>query len=108
MLEIPHSRDYNDQSHVSPDEIPLDELTRISCELFHLKVPPYLCGAPSDTEREDNLTQQFVKWLKEQPQLKAILTGHLHEFWQEQFSPTAVQYVVGGAFRGDAYHIKFV
>ena len=68
----------------------------------------YLCGAPSDTEREDNLTQQFVKWLKEQPQLKAILTGHLHEFWQEQFSPTAVQYVVGGAFRGDAYHIKFV
>ena len=68
----------------------------------------YLCGAPSDTEREDNLTQKFVKWLKEQPQLKAILTGHLHEFWQEQFSPTAVQYVVGGAFKGDAYQIRFV
>ena len=67
----------------------------------------YLCGAPSDTEREDTLTQLFVKWLKEQPQLKAILTGHLHEFWQEQFSHTAVQYVVGGAFKGEAYHIRF-
>lgn len=68
----------------------------------------YLCGAPSDTEREDSLTRKFVEWLREQPQLKVLLAGHLHEFWQERFSPTAVQYVVGGAFRGDAYHIKFV
>lgn len=68
----------------------------------------YLCGAPLDSEHKDNLTNRFIEWLKEQAQLKAILAGHLHEFWQEEFSPTAIQYVVGGAFRGEAYQIKFI
>ena len=52
-------------------------------------------------------TLAFISWLKEQTSLKAILCGHLHMFWTEDFSPTAVQYVVGGACNGQGYHIKF-
>lgn len=68
----------------------------------------YLCGAPVDTERVNSTTVRFVEWLKQQEGIKAILAGHMHEFSQEQFSPYAVQYVVGGACKGEAYHIRFV
>ena len=43
----------------------------------------------------DQPTLAFYNWLKEQPQLKAILCGHMHEFFEEQFSATAKQYTVG-------------
>ena len=64
-----------------------------------------LCGTTS--EGADETTLGFISWLKEQPALKAILCGHLHMFWTEQFSPTAVQYVVGAACNGQGYHITF-
>jgi hypothetical protein len=64
-----------------------------------------LCGTTS--EGADETTLGFISWLKEQPTLKAILSGHLHMFWTEQFSPTAVQYVVGAACNGQGYHITF-
>ena len=52
-------------------------------------------------------TLEFVAWLKEQPLLKAILCGHCHHFFEEQFSPTAVQYAVGAGYLGAAYEIEF-
>lgn len=64
-----------------------------------------LCGTTS--EGADETTLGFISWLKEQPTLKAILSGHLHMFWTEQFSPTAVQYVVGASCNGQGYHITF-
>lgn len=64
-----------------------------------------LCGTTS--EGADETTLGFISWLKEQPALKAILCGHLHMFWTEQFSPTAVQYVVGASCNGQGYHITF-
>ena len=64
-----------------------------------------LCGTV--TEGADETTLAFISWLKEQTSLKAILCGHLHMFWTEDFSPTAVQYVVGGACNGQGYHITF-
>lgn len=64
-----------------------------------------LCGTVS--ECADETTLAFISWLKEQTSLKAILCGHLHMFWTEEFSPTAVQYVVGGACNGQGYHITF-
>lgn len=59
-------------------------------------------------QRADEPTLKFISWLKKQPQLKAILCGHTHVFHQEQFSPTAVQYTVGAAYKGDAYEIEFI
>ena len=53
-------------------------------------------------------TLEFIDWLKKQPELKAILCGHCHHFYEEQFSPTAVQYIVGAGYQGAAYEIEFV
>lgn len=55
----------------------------------------------------DKPTLEFIAWLKQQPLLKAVLCGHCHHFYEEQFSPTAVQYVVGAGYNGDAYEIEF-
>ena len=52
-------------------------------------------------------TTAFLDWLRRQPLLKAILSGHTHYYWQERFSESAVQYVVGGNFRGAGYEIVF-
>lgn len=43
-------------------------------------------------------TVDFIAYLKAQPLLKGILAGHLHITVSERFSPTAMQYVVGGNF----------
>ena len=53
-------------------------------------------------------TLEFIAWLKEQPLLKAILCGHCHHFYEEQFSPTAKQYIVGAGYMGDCYEIEFI
>jgi hypothetical protein len=56
----------------------------------------------------DQPTLEFHSWLKEQPELKAILCGHMHEFYEEQFSPTAKQYTVGANYFGLAHEIEFI
>ena len=58
-------------------------------------------------QRADAPTKDFIKWLKEQKLLKAILCGHLHHFFAERFSPTAVQYVCSATFKGHAYRVRF-
>ena len=42
--------------------------------------------------------QEFIKYLKSEPLLKGILSGHEHITVEERFSPTAVQYLVAGNF----------
>lgn len=59
-------------------------------------------------ERADKSTLDFIAWLKKQPLLKAVLCGHTHGFFQERFSPTAIQYTVGPGYKGAAYEIDFV
>ena len=58
-------------------------------------------------QRSDEPTLEFIAWLKQQPLLKAILCGHCHHFYEERFSPTAIQYVVGAGYNGEAYEIEF-
>ena len=53
-------------------------------------------------------TLQFTEWLRQQKPLKTILTGHCHHFFAEPFSSTAVQYVVGPQFYGEALEITFL
>lgn len=52
-------------------------------------------------------TLDFIAWLKEQPLLKGILCGHMHRFFEERFSETAVQYCVGATYKGDAQVVHF-
>ena len=58
-------------------------------------------------QREDPMTRNFIASLKAEPQLKAILAGHLHFTVEDRFSPTAMQYVVGGNFMFHGREILF-
>ena len=59
-------------------------------------------------QHSDAPTLKFIAWLKEQPLLKAILCGHMHRFFEGRFSQTAMQYVVGANYLGDAQVIHFI
>ena len=52
-------------------------------------------------------TLELMAFLKEQRTLKAILCGHMHSAFSDRFSETAMQYVVGGNFKGEACEILF-
>lgn len=48
--------------------------------------------------QSDKTTREFISRLKKEPLLKAILAGHIHFSYQENFSPTAKQYITGPNF----------
>ena len=56
----------------------------------------------------DPATAGFIAYLKQEKLLKAILSGHEHLTMEERFSPTAVQYLVGGNFLFAARELLFV
>lgn len=58
-------------------------------------------------QMEDDVTRDFIAYLKTEPLLKAILAGHLHLNIQDQFSPTATEFVVGGNFLFQGEEILF-
>ena len=58
-------------------------------------------------QKADKPTLAFIAWLKEQKLLKAILCGHMHHFFEEPFSKTAVQYTVDATYRGGVQAIHF-
>ena len=49
-------------------------------------------------QRTDPLTRDFIAYLKTVTSLKAVLAGHEHLTVQDRFSPTAMEYVVGGNY----------
>ena len=65
-------------------------------------------GSDLWNQRNDPTTAGFIAYLKEEKQLKAILSGHEHMTMEERFSPTAVQYLVGGNFLFAARELLFV
>ena len=65
-------------------------------------------GSDLWNQRNDPTTAGFIAYLKEEKLLKAILSGHEHITMEERFSPTAVQYLVGGNFLFAARELLFV
>lgn len=59
-------------------------------------------------QQDDPVTSAFIAYLKTEPLLKAILAGHLHITIQDQFSPTATEYVVGGNVLFHGEEILFI
>jgi len=59
------------------------------------------------TQQTDPTTRDFIAYLKTEPLLKGILAGHLHITVQDRFSPTAMQYVVGGNFLFHGQEVTF-
>ena len=58
-------------------------------------------------QEEDPVTRAFLADLRREPLLKGILAGHLHFDVQDRFSPTAMEYVVGGNFLFRGQEIMF-
>ena len=58
-------------------------------------------------QRADAPTKEFVKYMKSQPLVKAVLTGHCHEYWEERVTPSAIQYTASATYRGECTAIDF-
>jgi hypothetical protein len=88
---------------------PTPHISRAAAKFWakkNLKAVPPLRPVPSDTRRRTT-TSDFIAFLKAQPLLKGILAGHLHIDVQDRFSPTAMEYVVGGNFLFHGAEITF-
>lgn len=53
-------------------------------------------------QRPDAPTLRMIDYVKNEPQIKAILTGHLHFSFESMLTPTLPQFVTGGAYEGIA------
>jgi len=69
-------------------------------------VPPP--GGDYKIQTTDPVTRDFIAYLKTEPLLKAILAGHEHYTMQDRFSPTAMEYVVGGNFFFHGEELMFI
>ena len=71
----------------------------------HRPVPertmPYMLWGLRDADKP------LVEWLKRQPQLKAVLCGHLHMELTCPVTDALTQYVAGATYHGNAYEIAF-
>jgi hypothetical protein len=79
----------------------------------------YVCGRPAekmacyDAHRRKQqqsyfATNEFIDYVKNEPLIKAFITGHLHFNYEGELVPGKMQYVTGGGFRGDARLIEVV
>ena len=57
-------------------------------------------------QKSDPTTRDFIEYLRGETRLKGILSGHLHLFAEDRFSPTAMQYVAAGNFSFKAHKVK--
>ena len=48
-----------------------------------------------------------MAYMKSERRLRGILAGHLHVAMEDRFSPTAMEYVVGGNFDFAAREVLF-
>jgi metallophosphoesterase len=73
----------------------------------------YLTGTPEELlscypadrreqQRPDKPTLDFIEYIKQQPQIKAVFAGHLHFFHQDQITGTLPQFIAGGGFNNEA------
>lgn len=89
------------------------DIWRATCKFWDYTKGPVTRAVPAplhDYSRQarDPVTRDFIAYLKKEPLLKAILAGHEHIAVQERFSPTAVQYLVGGNFSFHGQEVIFL
>lgn len=100
-----------------------DPLFEHSLYEYHLKKTPnectYLVGCDEEhllpysefravQQRPDACTLQFIEYVKNEPQIKAILTGHLHFNFESNLTDTLPQFVTGGGYEGVAREVTLV
>lgn len=74
---------------------------------YGLKGMKFRSVLQKDPAHGNPVTRGFVDYLKSEPLLKAILCGHNHYTYQEEFSPTARQYIVGSNFMFHGQEVLF-
>lgn len=65
----------------------------------------HIAGVPG---RSDARTADFVKYLRSEKQVRAVISGHVHRHSVVQFSPTAMQYIGGCGAEGVVSELEFV
>ena len=85
------------------------ELARASCKYwqFNRKFRHDNPGPMNSFQVNDPVTRDFIAYLKGEKLLKGILTGHMHLTASDRFSPTAMQYIVGGNFMFHGEEVLF-
>ena len=85
------------------------ELSRASSKYwqFNRKFRQDNPGPMNSFQTNDPVTRDFIAYLKGEPLLKGILTGHMHLTACDRFSPTAMQYIVGGNFMVHGEEVLF-
>ena len=59
-------------------------------------------------QRPDAPTLRMIEYIKSEPMIKAILTGHLHFSFESNITDTLPQYVTGGAYDGTARELTVI
>ena len=59
-------------------------------------------------QRPDAPTLRMIDYIKSEPAIKAILTGHLHFSYESMLTPTLPQFVTGGAYDGIARELTIL
>lgn len=100
-----------------------DPLFEQSLYDYHLERQPcectYLVGCDEEhllrysefravQQRPDDATLRMIDYIKSEPQIKAILTGHLHFSFESMLTPTLPQFVTGGAYEGIARELTIL
>ena len=81
--------------------------------------PPYLIGCPEELlrslsekryiqQKPNALTLEFLDYCNHLPNLKAVLTGHLHEFCASELDSGVPQYVCDAGYHNEAIVYEFV
>ena len=81
----------------------------------------YLIGTPAklqlsypairrEQQKTTPATEEFIRYVRQEKQIRAILTGHLHFDYNYigAFSPTATQYVAGANFHSSAIEFELI
>ncbi|MBR5427049.1 MAG: metallophosphoesterase [Clostridia bacterium] len=81
--------------------------------------PTYLVGCDEEhllpynefravQQRPDAPTLRMIEYIKSEPAIKAILTGHLHFSFESNLTDTLPQFVTGGAYDGVAREVTLL
>lgn len=59
-------------------------------------------------QRPDEPTMRMIDYIRQEPRIKAILSGHLHFSFESMLTPTLPQFVTGGGYAGVAREITIL
>lgn len=65
----------------------------------------YVQGRPDKPNWSGRLA--MAEWLRKQPLLKAVICGHLHNEFVDDFTPTVKQYIAAANYNGAVYRFDF-